>query len=714
MKKFDTIFPTIIMLSFLLSSCATTVSEDDRTPVPLLTTADPELTSNTMDDSQESLTEFDEHIEPSPVAVTKAKKMVYAGTGQFIRPSKIRQKQPSMGAALNFNGANLQFENTDLLEVINIIMSTLGLDYILDPAVRGLVTFQSNHPLKKKDLLPIMETLLRMNGMAMTYVNNLYHIMPLSKAKKFGLIPQLGGYSQPLPHGYLVKAVVLQYIGAKEMADILKPMAPNSSIIRIDPLRNLMLLAGTSDEVSRLQETIYMFDVDWMAGLSVGIYPLKFVKVKDIISSLDKLLSVKGKGSALDGILRFIPIESVNSVMVVTPQKKYLTKVEEWIERLDLSGGDLENENVERLFVYRVKNGDAEELSNLLNELFSNKKKKSTSSTAPNRQRITLSSRLNRKKVKSNTKKRSKRGLNISDINVRIVADKANNSLLMTATPTDFKMLQSALEKLDIVPLQVLIEAKIYEVTLNNELKYGLQWFFNNQINSKYQGNTSFQNGLSEVAGSFNFALINTAEQIRALFTAIASKSLLKVVSAPSIMVLDNHAAKIQVGDQVPIATQQQQSLTGSTTTNTILNTIEYRDTGVVLEVTPRVNPGGLVVLEISQEVSNVREQTSSGVNSPTISTRNISSTVAVRDKQSIVLGGLIRTDGNDNNSGVPFLHDVPFLGTLFGNITEKNNRTELVVIITPKIVFNEKDITRVTNDYRNSMLRLEKEFKGQ
>ena len=174
-------------------------------------------------------------------------------------------------------------------------------------------------------------------------------------------------------------------------------------------------------------------------------------------------------------------------------------------------------------------------------------------------------------------------------------------------------------------------------------------------------------------------------------------------------MVLDNHTAKIQVGDQVPIATSQQQS---TAVNSTVLNNIEYRDTGVVLDVTPRINPGGLVILEISQEVSNVSEQKTSGVDSPTISTRNISSTVAVGDNQSIILGGLIRSNGNNTTSGVPGLHEVPVLGNLFGAKTNKDTRTELVIIITPKIVFNEEDITRVTNDYRKSMKRLEAAFK--
>ncbi len=706
----------IILLTMVLNACVILepkpVSSVEEEPIPLIVRD----STTTRDYPLKKQSELQVTLDDT----TSDKPIYYPGTGRFIKPPKhpspVQKNKPLR------RGAKLNFEEANLLEVIKVIMGDmLGKSYILDPAVRGSVTFQSSGELQADDLLPIMETLLRMNGMAMSYVNGIYRIMPISKAQKFGLIPQVGGFGKPIPSGFLVKAIPLKYIAVNEMAAILKPMTPNNSIIRIDPLRNLMLIAGTSDEVSRLFETIQMFDVDWMAGLSVGIYPLKFVKAKDMLNSLNSVLSSsKGKNIALDGLLRFVPIEGSNSIMVVTPQKHYLTKVKEWIERLDLAGGDLTTEDEERLYVYRVVNGDAEELSSLLNELFGNKKR-SKSKTAPNRKPSRISSR-NKKQPKNTFKrtKKSKSGLSISNIDVRIVADKANNSLLISSTPHDFKMIQNALTQLDIVPLQVLIEAKIYEVTLSDDLKYGLQWFFNsgkgtydNSIgtlggNVVTDFNQAVNTGLSGIKDAFNFALINNAGSIRAIFNAIASKSLLKVISAPSVMVLDNHSAKIQVGDQVPIAVGQQQS---TAVNSTILNTIEYRDTGVVLDVTPRVNPGGLVVMDISQEVSNVREQKSGGVDSPTISTRNISSTVAVRDNQSIVLGGLIRSNGNNTSSGVPFLHDIPILGTLFGSKSDTDSRTELVIVITPKIIFNEDDMTRITNDYKGSMKRLESAF---
>jgi general secretion pathway protein D len=300
--------------------------------------------------------------------------------------------------------------------------------------------------------------------------------------------------------------------------------------------------------------------------------------------------------------------------------------------------------------------------------------------------------------------------------NIRIVADTERNSLLITATPRQYRKILGALEKLDITPLQVLIEATIVEVRLQGDLRYGLQWFFEGTsgdftATGSLDGtlDSSGGSGLGPIFPGFNFALVSSAADIQAIFSALAEDSLVEVLSSPSVMVLDNRTARIQVGDQVPIATQQQQNI--ESTTAPIINTIEYRDTGVVLEVVPRVTPGGLVTLEVDQEVSDVSATSTSTLDSPTFTTRRVTSSIAVQDGEAVVLGGLISGVRGRSNGGVPGLRNLPGLGWLFSQNATSNDRTELVVVLKPRVIASSADARRVAQDYRQRMRELEGGF---
>ena len=299
---------------------------------------------------------------------------------------------------------------------------------------------------------------------------------------------------------------------------------------------------------------------------------------------------------------------------------------------------------------------------------------------------------------------------------VSIVADAVNNSLLVRASPRDYKKILDALKQLDIVPLQVLVEATILEIRLTGNLEYGVQWSFfalstdrhTNQFSLDGTLDSATDAGIGLAFPGFNWAVIAKPDQIRATLSALAGENLVNVLSSPSVMVMDNQTAKIQVGQQVPVATTQQQGLA---TTDRIINQIEYRDTGVMLSVKPRVTPGGLVQMEIEQEVSTVASTDSSNLNSPTFQTRNITSSVAVRSNQAVVLGGLIQDLNSRGKSGVPGLYSLPYLGPLFGERTKEADRTELVVILTPKVIASDQDVESVTEDFRSKLRGLEFKF---
>jgi general secretion pathway protein D len=638
-----------------------------------------------------------------------------SGTGTFVR----RVAPPSVDTTPG--DITLNFDGTDIREVVKVILGdVLGVNYLLDPSVSGTASLQTGRPLRREHLIPTLETLLRMNNAALVYRGGTYEVLPLSNALQGRVVPQLGESSSALPTGYSVQVVPLQHIGADEMSKILQPLAPEGSVIRVDNLRNILVIAGTSPELGNLLDTIRVFDVDWMAGLSVGFFTLEYAAAADVVSQLENLLADEG-GNPFKGLFRFIPVESANSLLVISPKEKYLAQAKGWIERLDLA--EAAGDSSERLFVYRVRHGDAENLASILTQLFSGEEggaRTRLGSVAPGLRTATAQSggagdgegrQAPRRAVASTVELSSP---------VSIVADTINNSLLIRSSPRDYKKILDALKQLDLVPLQVLVEATIIEIRLSGNLQYGVQWqFFGGQPSGNRNDQRSefsldgtldsaTESGIAKSFPGFNWAVIRSPDVVRATLSALAGDGLVNVLSSPSVMVLDNQTAKIQVGDQVPVATTQQQ---GTDVTSRVVNQIEYRDTGVILSVKPRVTPGGLVQMEIEQDVSTVVATDSSQLNSPTFQTRNITSTVAVRSGQAVVLGGLIQDLREDGKQGVPGLYNLPVVGGLFGERRRSSDRTELVVVLTPQVIASDRDVEAVTSDFRNRMKGLEYRF---
>ncbi len=637
---------------------------------------------------------------------------IFRGTGKFVKATPARRvpQTPEKG------DVTLNFENTDIREIVKVILGDLlQVNYVMDPGVRGGVTMQTGRPLKREDLLPTLETLLRMSGSAMVETAGTYRIAPAAKALQGTATPQLAGTSTPLPTGYNILIVPLQYISVGEMSKILQPLVVEGSIVRADERRNLLVLAGTGRELDNMLDTIHTFDVDWLQGMSVGFFELQYAEVADVERDLDAILSSSGD-DGLSSLIKVVPIESTNGMLVITKRAEYLDKIARWIKRMDILGSKGGSE--ERLFVYRVKNGEAEKIAEMLNELYSSKKSERprSASVAPGLVPKKIESAATKPgEVKSPAKAavvKAGAGTAGLETEVRIVADTDNNSLLIMTTPRDYEKILNVLKELDIIPLQVHIEATIVEVTLNETLEYGIQWFFKNHIgNNIGEGHIDGQtlSPLNTLFRGFTWNLVDSANNVRAVLNAFAGDTDVNVLSAPSVMVLDNHTAKIQVGDDVPIVTEQRQ---GEETTSSVVNSVQYRSTGVILTVKPRVNPGGLVTMEIEQDVSNAVQATAgAGPNSPTIQTRKITSTVAVQSGQAVVLGGLIETEESKNKSGVPGLYNLPLIGALFGETSTTNDRKELVVILTPSVIANNLDARKITEDFRAKLQGLKGSF---
>jgi general secretion pathway protein D len=716
------LFPLLLLV--LVAACSNLDRRADDEGVESRETVLPPghlMPGRKMDEAETSTVKLDTRKQKSMTSDAEKPELFY-GTGQFI---KHRPSGPTTTADSVTGDITLNFEQADLREIIQTVLGELlNESYILDPAVKGNVTIQTGKGLRREDLLPTLETLLGMNGAAMIRVDGVYRIVPLSKAVLGQKVPRLANSSAPIPAGYALKVVPLEYIGAREMAEILQPIAPKGSLIRVDAMRNLLVIGGSGSEMSGLLQTVEMFDVDWIKGLSVGFFPLKYAKVSTVTKELQVIVG-RVDSNPLQGIFRIVPIDEANGILVVTPQKRYLDLAAKWIPRLDRVDHQ-EAGTGKRLYVYRVQNGDAEELADLLQQLFSpagsTQQKNKTAKVAPGKTKKTLSSSTDSddsQTLSSTSVTRltfSGTGASDSESEVRVVADIKHNSLVITATPSQYANMLEALEKLDMRQLQVMVEATIIEVALKDELRYGLQWAFKSDVDGdNFNGigglttGEKSSTGLPEILPGFNFSLLRGASDVRAVFSALAEDSLIQVLSSPSLMVLDNETASIQVGDEVPVVTKQQQSTTDST--SAIINSVDYRDTGVQLEVTPRVNPGGLVTLEITQEVSDATTTTSSTVDSPTISTRKIESTVAVQNGEAVILGGLIRDQGSSGSSGLPFLSNLPLIGWLFGQESDSNQRTELVVVLVPTVVANSSDNQRVVESFRKKLQGLKGAF---
>jgi len=581
----------------------------------------------------------------------------------------------------------LNFVAADIRDVAKTVLGDyLKLNYEISPAVQGSITIQTSRPLKQAQVLPLLEQALRLNGMVLVSSDGLYKVMPVADAQ---------GASGPLSRrqakaaGYGIEIAPVRYISAAEMQKLLGPLVPSQAVIHVDAARNALLVEGTQPEREAIIENIALFDVDWLAGMSYGLYTPNYIDAAELARELTDILG--GDKSPIGNVVKLVPISRLNTVLAISPQPRYLEQLKAWVKRLDRPGEGSDR----RVFVYQVQNGRAADLAATLSKLMGG----SSAVTSTPAAGLATDARSGKQNPAVATPIFAPDGGRSSG--VAITADENNNSLLVLASPQEYSGIEASLRKLDAQPLQVFLEAAIAEVTLTDNLQFGIQYFY--QPGSQHQLTLSSTSS-GTVASSFpGFSYMFTrGTDISVVLNTLADLTRVEVTSSPQVLVLNNQTATLQVGDRVPIATEQ---AVGVTTSNSaIVNTIQYQDTGVILKVTPRVNHGGLVMMDISQEVSEVSNTTSSSIDSPTIQQRKINSSVAVQDGQTVALGGLIRDSHTKGNSGIPYLNKIPGLSILFGDTTNNRTRTELIVLITPHVIENLDQARMVTDELRRKL----------
>ena len=634
---------------------------------------------------------------------------IFPGTGQFVSPRPLAPP-PAPGP----EEASLNFEGLDIREVAKVILGDyLRESYTVHPTVAGTVTFRTIKPIPRRELLPTLEMLLRQNNAAVVIEDGIYKIVPIAMVRG-SVSPQLGGITTPIPAGFSVVVVPLKFVGAKEMAKLLEPFAADNTV-RIDEIRNLVIIAGHQREMKHLLDTVELFDVDWLAGYSVGLFPIKSADVKTLVTDLDKVFGPTGQGP-LAGIVRVIPIERLNALLVVTTQPRYLEMARSWVDRLDQLGG---TSGGSRFFVYYVRNGKAENLAQLIGELFSGRRSSSAPSLAPGARPAEIRSPTTGAPPTAGTTAATAatfqlQGVGTTASEVRVIADKDTNSLLILSTAADYDVIESALRKLDVIPRQVLVEVMLAEVSLTDDLEFGIDWFIRGRNNSNTTGRIN-TGGLPAKpslvdaipAGSV-FQLVSlSGDNVRAVLNARGEDKKAKLLASPQLMVLDNQKAQVKIGNRISVQTQSQ---TGVSTGTGLLNSYQYLETGILLSVTPRINSGNQVTLDVNQEVSSAIPGTGGTASNPNpdVAQRSVQTSVVVASGESIVLAGLIREDNSRTSLGVPLLSKIPILGAAFGSQGFHRERTELVLIITPKIVSDARQAQDASEELRKKLPLLE------
>ncbi len=667
---------------------------------------------------------------------------------------------------------DLNLKNADLVEAVRVIADVIGLNYSIDPKVKGTVSVRATGRLGQSELLSIMETLLAINGATMIRADGLYKIVPSDKAFTQGMPV----YSQgTVPAGMRTQVVFLDQTPAKEMADALKPLvSPAGAISAVG--HNFIVLSDNPDNLDRLVNLITLLDSRGLAESSVKVIRVKNTGPGEVIKELETIFSSYGTGGEKGRFgVSFMPVERLNAVMILAPSRALMDRASYWVKQLDMQTDLLAN-----MHVYQVENYKAKNLASLLTQVYGGTPAAAAiKETGPERTTTggtsglegglgtsgglgggrsgqtgtamqttsgTLGTGANMLSAPGEASPLSGASASAAPLKerataldaasgttpkegVRIIPDEENNLLVIMAPPYEWKIISRLLKQLDIMPRQVLNEVLIAEVRLTDDLKYGLEFLLGQSPTTATESTSDNSGALVTsststtivpgtiqgvdinspasaqfaAASGLTFVALDTANKLKGLINLLSSEGKVNILASPHIMAANNQEARIMIGEEVPILSSQSIPLV-SQTTSFQTNTVQYRNTGIILTVKPQINAKGLVTLEIAQEVSNATATTTGVTSSPTFTVRHAKTQLITGDNQTVVLGGLIREDLTETQAGIPGLRRIPLLGPLFGSTGVSRQKTELVVLITPHIVTNLQEGARVTHEMKEKV----------
>ena len=609
----------------------------------------------------------------------------------------------------------LNFEGTELYDVITTFCELLRIDYFIEGNVEGKVTLQTFNKIPVEDLYSVLEQILALNNVAVVKSGNFYRFLQAPDAAKkpmsihFADDPRI-----PDKERMIIQIIPLQHISVDSMKKIISPLlTTNASFIEIPETNNLMMIEMAYN-VKRIIKVVQALDIDKLASSDIQLYKLRNADSEVLVKELEEVFSSMGYKEALGDSLSFLSLTRLNSVLVVNAFDKILPTIEFWVNRLDqpVSEGDVST------FVYYVQNGDAAALSSLLNGIFQDQAPSTdTAAKASTGSQSTTTSTANVSGASTTTSTsktpvvQTNSGLNGDfEGEITILPDSDTNSLIIRTSPRNYPAILALINKLDLFPQQVLIEVLIVDLSIDDSTAAGLELALQDSAGSTTiaGGISSSTTNASALGSSIGTAtasflrggsfFIGKPDKIIAQLQLFASDSKTNVLATPILVTSDNKAANISITDEIPIVQEAQTPSGGAAV---VTATVEYRSVGIKLDITPKINSDNYINLQISQEISS--RGTDVG-DQPSFNTRQVTTEVVLKDNQVLVMGGLMRTDTIDTVSGVPVLKDLPYIGKLFGSETTSHKKTELMIFITPHVISNSNDSEFVTRQFKKRL----------
>lgn len=658
-------------------------------------------------DSDKSGKTKDENEDQGPHAISKTRDSDKKSVKKPIRQQSDEKKD-----------LVLNFENADLADVVRHMTEVLGISYILETPINGKVTIHTAGKLSRSELWPVFYRILEINGLTAVQRGEYYHIV---ESKDLARLPVLSNIGLDVGEGegtggVVVQIIPLRNISAGEMTKLLTPFTTPEGKIVTEPASNTLIVVDYRDSIDKILSMVEAFDTDIFEKINYQFFTLDHVDVEEMVELLEKIYSSyfqrKDAGSF------FLPIRRINTVLVISSTKEIFDSVGDFIDRLDTPREGM----APQIYVYSVQNGQAGEIADLLNEVFRSEKKKESDAFTQDTGISTNpfardSNRVSRDGVGGNdgqseksqnvqngeNSESQKSAAEIAQSNtlrdhVKIVADESRNSLIIEAIPPDYRLIAELLKKVDVMPRQVLIKMTIAEVTLDESSELGMEWSY---VKGEGGGDSGL---LSASAGAAGFKYtIGEVDRWSSALSAMASKNKVNILSSPTILASNSRNAKIDISREVPVSSSQYEYTSGE---NPVVTTnIEYRDTGVMLSVTPHINEAGLVTMDIEQEVSEQADSVLVGNQTyPSFFKRRAETTLSVKSGQAIVIGGLIKETQSAGSTGAPWFVTLPVLKFIFGKETGSVSKTELIIFISPQVIASLEDVDVITDDFRQQM----------
>jgi len=631
-------------------------------------------------------------------------------------PPSVKPKEGPKGQGFVFN-----FDNADLYEVIRVMAEILKINYVIDPRVRGVANIHTAGQISAEDILSIFQTILKLNGATAVLKDNVYQIVPFGDAKKMYTRSIIFAESGILPEEkYMIQIIAVKFIPVAEVSKLIKPFLSDGADIVENPPNNIHIIGDLASNVKKSLDIIGLFDLDIFTDLRVRIYPILNADVTEVAKEMERIFSsfeVSTKSARGVGIT-FTPVTRINSLLVVSSIPNIFEKVEGWLKELDKIPAEGTKFSV---FVYYVQNAKAKDLTDVLKQIFVTKEKKAefkekvVTPEQPTGQRSVRPPATPSTTTPIAAAKEEEGAVPEGEIN--IVVDEPNNALVIRAFARDYRTILDTIKKLDLYPKQVLIEIFLVSITLDDTNKFGLEW--STLMGDLTKGSTTydwtFGMGGTSTPSDFTTGIryaISATDKLTAAVNATAVDNKTNILSSPYLLASNNKEAKIQVGTSQPILTNTYTTSSSSDTT-TVEGTIEYKDVGIIITLTPRVSDGGLVTMDLSIENSSVSTTKLGSLdNVPVFSKKTAKTTLSIMEAQTIVIGGLIEESKADNQSGVPWFSKIPILGALFGYQSYEKTKKELMLLLTPHVITDINQSNAVTRELKEKVNTIRKDLE--